>query len=77
MNERLGIFLDKSDILTAMPFRSTPLKDFDFRSSSEERCGRASSTLNVSFLCSPLSILPCHCGQSTRSPNNKNYATEM
>jgi hypothetical protein len=65
-HKKPGSGLDKSDILTGIPYRSTPLVGFDLVANPVQRCGNSSS-VNVTEVC----LILCRCGPSLRNGHSK------
>jgi hypothetical protein len=65
--------LDKTDILTGMPFRSTAFKELDLRAAPSERCLLSILSVNISRVCQE----KCRCGESIRRVDIRLSPIEM
>jgi hypothetical protein len=65
--------LDKTDILTAMPFRSTPFAGLDLQVAPKDRCMPEILEVNVSMVCLEL----CRCGDSVRKVDIRMSSIEL
>ena len=65
--------LDKTDILTGMPFRSTTPSGLDLRASASERCVSDVVNMNVTRVCHEF----CRCGESVRRVDIRQSPVEM
>jgi hypothetical protein len=65
--------LDKTDILTGMPYRSTTPSGLDLRASASERCMEDVLNVNVTKVCQE----HCRCGESVRRVDIRQSPVEM
>lgn len=65
--------LDKTDILTGMPYRSTAFNGLDLQAAPSERCLSGILSVNISRVCQE----KCRCGESIRRVDIRHSPIEM